>query len=89
MVERFGEVKRRLLELAKDNGDIKAIIEIGSQARSSQPADQYSDLDIILIAASHAMTERISPLRCALRQGFTAPVPGLRDGAGIPVPGKG
>lgn len=50
MMERFGEVKRRLLELAKDNGDIKAIIEIGSQTRSSQPADQYSDLDIILAA---------------------------------------
>ncbi len=48
MPERFGEIKQRLLKLAEAGSDIKAIIEIGSQTREQTPADQFSDLDLIL-----------------------------------------
>lgn len=50
ILERFREIRERLLELAEDNKDIKAVIEIGSQACLDQPADRYSDLDVILAA---------------------------------------
>ena len=48
MPVRFGEIKQRLLKLAEADSDIKAIIEIGSQTREQTPADQFSDLDLIL-----------------------------------------
>ncbi len=50
VADRFREIRERLLELAQTDTDIAAIIEIGSQTRADQPADQFSDLDVILAA---------------------------------------
>ena len=50
VADRFREIRERLLELAQTDTDIAAIIEIGSQTRANQPADQFSDLDVILAA---------------------------------------
>lgn len=46
---RFDAIKRGLLQLAEQAEDIKAIIEIGSQARTYERADEYSDLDLLLV----------------------------------------
>ena len=43
-------IKNNILKLANRRADIKAVIEIGSQARSYERADIYSDLDILLIS---------------------------------------
>lgn len=50
VADRFREIRERLLELAQTDTDIAAIIEIGSQTRADQPADQFSDQDVILAA---------------------------------------
>lgn len=46
---RFDEIKSRLLALAKEDAGIQAIIEIGSQARQVEAADQYSDWDVLVV----------------------------------------
>jgi aminoglycoside 6-adenylyltransferase len=38
-----------LIELGKSTDQIKTGIIIGSKARTEQPADEYSDIDIILL----------------------------------------
>jgi len=48
-MDRYESVKNGLLGLARSCTDIKAIIIIGSQARSAEKADEFSDLDIILV----------------------------------------
>ncbi len=41
-------LKDRLIRLAKEDGRIKALIVIGSAARTYSVADEYSDLDVII-----------------------------------------
>lgn len=50
MNDRFSEIKRRILEIANSDKDIKAIIAIGSSARNKVRADEYSDLDLLIAA---------------------------------------
>jgi aminoglycoside 6-adenylyltransferase len=45
----YAAIINRLLALAHDAPDIKAVIVIGSQARSEHPADEYSDLDLFML----------------------------------------
>lgn len=47
-MDRFADIKKKLLALAKETEDIKAIVLIGSSVRDTQKADQYSDLDVVL-----------------------------------------
>lgn len=41
----------RIADWAETNPDIRAVILVGSQARADRPADQWSDLDLAVIAA--------------------------------------
>lgn len=50
-MDRFAEVKRNLTALAEEREDICALVAIGSQTRASEPADEYSDLDVIMVTA--------------------------------------
>ena len=46
--DKYHEIKRRLLLLAENHAEIKAVLAIGSSTRSDVPADEYSDLDLII-----------------------------------------
>ncbi len=50
-MNRFQPILRRLLELCEDSDSMHAVIVIGSQARPQHPADEFSDLDLILLCA--------------------------------------
>lgn len=47
-MQRYEELKKRLLDLCNSQSEIKAVIIIGSQARETCKADEYSDLDLIV-----------------------------------------
>lgn len=46
--DKYHEIKRRLLLLAENHAEIKTVVAIGSSTRSGVPADEYSDLDLII-----------------------------------------
>lgn len=46
--DKYHEIKRRILLLAKAHVEIKAVVAIGSSTRSDVPADEFSDLDLII-----------------------------------------
>lgn len=48
-MERYKEIINRILELCAAREEIRAIIVIGSQARKNKKADEYSDLDLIVV----------------------------------------
>ena len=43
-------ITNRLIKWAEHNENIRAVILIGSRARNCKPADEWSDLDVIIIA---------------------------------------
>ncbi|MGN0165520.1 MAG: aminoglycoside 6-adenylyltransferase [Lachnospiraceae bacterium] len=47
-MDRYFEIKKRLISLAKSDEDIKAVVLIGSSTRDVIKADEYSDLDVII-----------------------------------------
>ena len=47
-MDRFKNIKEKLLALAKEDEDIKAIVLIGSSTRDTVKADEYSDLDVVI-----------------------------------------
>ncbi len=49
MNDRFSETRKRILALAESEPNILAVIEMGSQARNKNAADEFSDLDIVLV----------------------------------------
>ncbi len=49
MCDRYYEIRKRLTNLAACDTAIRTVIEIGSQARQKNPADEYSDLDVIIV----------------------------------------
>lgn len=51
-MDRFSEIKRRLIECAQKDNDIRAIIAIGSSTRDVARADEYSDLDLFIVTES-------------------------------------
>jgi aminoglycoside 6-adenylyltransferase len=44
----------RITAWATNENDVKAVVIIGSRARANDPADEYSDLDLLLIVADTA-----------------------------------
>ena len=48
-MDRFFEIKKRLLDIAKNDKNIYSVIVIGSSARTYLKADEYSDLDLIIL----------------------------------------
>lgn len=47
-MDRYAKIKERLLSIAEADSSLRAIISIGSSARSFSPADEYSDIDLII-----------------------------------------
>lgn len=47
-MDRFMNIKEKLLAVAKEDEDIKAIVLIGSSTRDTVKADEYSDLDVMI-----------------------------------------
>ena len=48
----YNELLRNVSDWAEASPDVKAAIIIGSRARTTCPADEYSDLDMILIVSN-------------------------------------
>ena len=48
----YREIKRKISGYAEQDEAIKAVIAIGSSTRSDVPADEYSDLDLIIVTDS-------------------------------------
>lgn len=48
MHDKYKQTITHLISFAEDNPDIEAIIMVGSQCRRIKPADEYSDLDVIV-----------------------------------------
>lgn len=47
-MDRFMNIKEKLLAVAKEDEDIKAIVLMGSSTRDTVKADEYSDLDVMI-----------------------------------------
>ncbi len=47
-MDRFDEIKKRIITLANNDDSLHAVIAIGSSVRSYSAADEYSDLDLII-----------------------------------------
>lgn len=47
-MDRYRDIKEKMLDLARKDEDIKAIVRIGSSTRDTVKADAYSDLDVII-----------------------------------------
>lgn len=48
---RYDEIISRLLKTAQDSDDVYAAVTIGSSTRKTVKADEYSDLDVILVTS--------------------------------------
>lgn len=48
MNDRYADIKSRILELARTDDHIRAVVMIGSSTRNDIKADDYSDLDLII-----------------------------------------
>lgn len=48
MKDKYHTIKSRLLEFAKKDDNVKAIVAIGSSTRKDVKADEFSDLDLII-----------------------------------------
>jgi len=48
MCDKYKVTLKKIIAFAQDNKDIQAIIIVGSQCRRIKPADDYSDLDVIV-----------------------------------------
>ena len=51
-MDRYIQIKSKILEYAESDEDIKAIVAIGSTTRSEVKADEYSDLDLFVVTAN-------------------------------------
>lgn len=52
MNDRYKDIKNRLVRLAEQDENIRAVIAIGSSVRSDVPADEFSDLDLIIASSN-------------------------------------
>lgn len=48
LIDKYYEIKQKVIEIAEGDENIKAVIAIGSSTRDTIKADKYSDLDIII-----------------------------------------
>lgn len=51
-MERYRDIVDRMPRFAQQNGDIDAIVVVGSQSRREMPADEYSDLDVVIFCGN-------------------------------------
>ena len=47
-MDKYTVIKERLINIAKENNSIKAVVAIGSSVRGYSKSDEYSDIDIII-----------------------------------------
>ncbi len=50
-MDRYVDIKDKIIKYANQDEDIKAIVAIGSSTRETVKADEYSDLDLIIVSA--------------------------------------
>lgn len=48
-MDRYREIKEKLLNIARQDPDVLAVIAFGSSVRTNTPADEFSDLDLLLV----------------------------------------
>jgi len=48
-MDRYREIKENLLNIARQDPDVLAVIAFGSSVRTNTPADEFSDLDLLLV----------------------------------------
>ena len=51
-MDKYFDIKNKILENAKTDDDIRAIVAIGSTTRRDAKADEYSDLDLFIITTN-------------------------------------
>jgi aminoglycoside 6-adenylyltransferase len=51
-MDKYIQIKNKILESAESDDDIKAIVAIGSTTRSDIKADEYSDLDLFVVTSN-------------------------------------
>jgi len=51
-VDKYIDIKNKILDYAKKDEDIKAIIAIGSTTRNDVKADEFSDLDLFIVTSN-------------------------------------
>lgn len=47
-MDRYAEIKNKILHYAECDEEIKAVVAIGSSTRDTVLADEFSDLDLII-----------------------------------------
>ena len=48
-LNKYNDIKTKLLEYSDKDEDVKAIVAIGSSTRKEIKADEYSDLDLFIV----------------------------------------
>lgn len=48
-MKKYCEIKQKLLDMAKTEETIRAVIVIGSSVRTNILEDEYSDLDLVIV----------------------------------------
>lgn len=51
-MDRFLKIKEKLIQYANSDEDIKGIIAFGSSTRDEEKADEYSDLDLLIVSTN-------------------------------------
>ena len=51
-MDKYIQIKSKILEYAESDDDIKGIVAIGSTTRSDVKADEYSDLDLFIVTVN-------------------------------------
>ena len=51
-MDKYFQIKNKILECAKSDDDIKGVVAIGSTTRSDVKADEYSDLDLFIVTVN-------------------------------------
>ena len=76
--DRYEDIRKKIVEYAESHDEIRAVIAIGSSTRSETPADEYSDLDLIIITKDPDpwFSGEISPLFGNVRISFIEPTLG-------------
>ncbi len=51
-MDKYSDIKNKILDSATNDDDIKAIIAIGSTTRNDVKAEEYSDLDLSIVTSN-------------------------------------
>ncbi|MBR6322612.1 MAG: aminoglycoside 6-adenylyltransferase [Lachnospiraceae bacterium] len=77
-IDRYAEIKEKIIRYAKEQEAVRAVIAIGSSTRTDTPADEYSDLDLLIVTNDPDpwFSGEISPLFGNVRISFIEPTLG-------------